>query len=186
MFSTDRVEVLAQKMRSACDRGAAVFGIDGTDGCGKSTLASLLSRQLRWTVLHLDDFLEKDKGTYVKHLHHAKLREAFRSATRPLIFEGVCLLEVALVAGLSPDFVLYVKRCDANGNWRDEQDCDSEYEDVNTLIDVREQEARLMNDLLHPGEAFQGLTSFRREVLAYHFAYRPHNYAHGIFRRIDI
>lgn len=185
MFTTDRVEDLAQQMLSACAEGAAVFAIDGTDGCGKSTLAVDLSRQLGWKVLHLDDFLEKDKGSYVEHLRHAELREAVRDATRPLIIEGVCMLAVARASTLFPDFVVYVKRRDANGNWRDEQDCASECDDVNTLIDIREQEVRLVHSHLHPGEAFEGLTAFRREILAYHFAYRPHNYAHAIFTRID-
>ena len=51
---------------------------------------------LGWKVLHIDDFLEKDKGRYVDHLRHAEFREAVRNTTR-----RVCMLAVARVCSFT-------------------------------------------------------------------------------------
>ena len=85
-----------------------VIGIDGLDGCRKSTLAQQVAGHLHFQVIELDSFLEKNKGSFVDHLDIDGVRNAVQG--RNLIIEGVCLLKVLEMVGLDLDLLIYVRR----------------------------------------------------------------------------
>jgi hypothetical protein len=86
--------------------GATIIGIDGYFGVGKTSLAISLSRQTGYGCIHLDDYLEPKKGSFVENLDLLALKEAINE--RPLIIEGICLLEVLCRLQINSDFLVYV------------------------------------------------------------------------------
>ena len=71
------------------NKRAAVIGVNGNPGVGKTTVAALLSRYLGYSCVHLDDYLDPGKGQFVDNLDIASLAQAIR--VRPIIIEGLCL-----------------------------------------------------------------------------------------------
>jgi hypothetical protein len=86
---------------------AGLFGIDGYQGAGKSTLAQEIAARLRVPALHLDDFLVVGEGGFVNFIRYDELAIALRA--RPLVVEGVCLLAVTNRLGITPDVLVYVQ-----------------------------------------------------------------------------
>lgn len=86
--------------------GATIIGVDGYLGVGKTSLAIGLARQTGYGCIHLDNYLEPQKGSFVKNLNLLTLKEAINQ--RPLIIEGICLLEVLCRLNINSDFLVYV------------------------------------------------------------------------------
>ncbi|MFY7962541.1 MAG: hypothetical protein ACOVVK_20860 [Elsteraceae bacterium] len=89
-----------------------IIGIDGRDGSGKTTLASWLAWNLSIPVVHLDfyykffmceDFLIQERMIDLRNTISNRI-----SDKRPVIVEGVLLLETLRRIGLSPDYLVYV------------------------------------------------------------------------------
>jgi broad-specificity NMP kinase len=134
-----------------------VIGIDGVDGCGKSTLASLIAERLGWNVVSVDDYLEQDRDTYVAHVRTSDLRAQTANAT-PTIVEGVCVLAVCQAANLPLDLLVYVKRVRADGSWLDEDECDTAIADVETLVQSLEEQVSKVHRHMNPDE--RGMSEF--------------------------
>ncbi|MGF6549364.1 hypothetical protein [Paraburkholderia youngii] len=84
-----------------------LFAIDGYQGTGKTTLAVEISGRLGVPCVHLDEYLNKQKGGFVKFLRYSELSSVLRQ--RPLIVEGVCVLAVLKNLGMTPDVLVYVQ-----------------------------------------------------------------------------
>lgn len=83
-----------------------VIAVDGYHGSGKTTLALALSDRIGLPVVHLDDFLERDRGHFVAALRYGELEPVVRD--RRVIVEGVCVLTVLERMGVLPDAMIYV------------------------------------------------------------------------------
>jgi hypothetical protein len=94
----------------ARSRGGLI-AIDGYPGAGKSTVAREVAARLGVQCVHLDDFLLRNRGSFLKCLKYAELAASLHS--RPLVVEGVCLLAVLDRIGVIPDVVVYVRAVDA-------------------------------------------------------------------------
>ena len=158
--------------------GAQRIAIDGTDGSGKSTLARELGTELGVKVLHLDDFVAKNRDTYIANLDKVKLSRALASA-EPFIVEGVCLLQALDVLSLKVDALVYVKRM-SHGYWSDEDELDFRIPLEEHLAQLRET-VRPMAEAL--GES--GDLGLAEEIIRYHAAYRPHERATLAYLRTD-
>jgi hypothetical protein len=176
---------------SAAYGGAAVIGIDGTDGVGKTTLANELGEVIGVPVVSLDDFVAKNQGSYVPHLQISDLRETLASAGRPVIVDGVCLLAALERLSLQADVIVYVKRMAEWGHWYDEDACDPE-EDEETLIARLSREAAAfanhdaqLSGEAAPAEGETALAPIRDEIIRYHCQYRPSRRAQITFLRRD-
>ena len=95
----------------------AVIGIDGYLGVGKTTIAALLSRRLGYTCIHLDDYLDPGKGRFIDNLDIASLEQAVR--VRPLIIEGLCLMEVLNRLYVHAELLIFVSGINASRNTKD-------------------------------------------------------------------
>ena len=67
------------------------IGVDGIDGCGKTTLAKVIATKLQRRFLSLDDYLERDKGRFLDFIDYPRLH-ADASSEKVFVIEGVCLL----------------------------------------------------------------------------------------------
>jgi hypothetical protein len=94
------------------------IGIDGVDGVGKSPLARFLSWQLGMPSIETDMFLEK--GETYPSLRYSDLKnliEFRHTLDRPLIIEGLYLLQVLDYLEINPDILIYVASKDFEGSF---------------------------------------------------------------------
>jgi hypothetical protein len=90
-----------------------LIGIDGRDGSGKSSLASWLAWQIGVPSVYLDTFLDAESATLtwrigdLRRLLDTRLQP---ESPRPIVVEGICLLEVLAAAGRAPDFLIFVNK----------------------------------------------------------------------------
>jgi hypothetical protein len=86
-----------------------LIGIDGATGLGKSSTASWLAWQFGMPVVHLDfytDLASRKLTTGAREV--ARLIEYRIAAGRPIIVEGILLLEALDAIARQPDFLVYV------------------------------------------------------------------------------
>ncbi len=95
----------------------AVIAVDGVMGAGKTTLARYLGEKLKAAALDLDDELAELRAEpavgregYRQRLNLKKLKTEISShlkSKRPLIIEGVLLLEILGALKISADVLIY-------------------------------------------------------------------------------
>jgi hypothetical protein len=91
------------------DRRPLLIAIDGADGIGKSSLASWLAWQTGMPTVHLDLFLTSLHPIQwlTADLKHAVDRRLDRK--RPVIVDGVLVLDALDQIGRKADFLVFVK-----------------------------------------------------------------------------
>ncbi|HCM0862620.1 hypothetical protein [Vibrio parahaemolyticus] len=166
-----------------------IIWIDGKNGSGKSFLAEKLGLKLNIPVIHVDDYLITHQNSYVASLKLDELKQTIGEALRPLIVEGVCLLKVRECLGFENGFDVYVKRMSPMGYWADEDECDIS-ESPEIFIQQQQEILKKFSSLsvikttssCCDDSEFPALT---REIIEYHFKYRPHEYSDVIYHRVD-
>ncbi|HAQ83349.1 MAG TPA: hypothetical protein DEH75_23030 [Bradyrhizobium sp.] len=92
------------------NRDPLLIGIDGKAGVGKTSLASWLSWQLGMPAINLDLFIEQNKTPAPIARRIADLDRCVKArGDRPLIVEGVLLLDALAEVRRSPDFLIFVE-----------------------------------------------------------------------------
>jgi len=168
---------------------AGTVAIDGSDGVGKTTLATDLQAIIGGTVVSLDDFVVENQGGYVPYLKTKELSGELANGRRPLIVEGICVLAALERVVVQSNVLVYVKRVDEEGYWYDEETCDPS-EPVDELIARLAQEVAAL-DRFHREQSGEPpleedapkLTPLREEIIRYHATYRPSSRAAIIFMR---
>jgi hypothetical protein len=94
------------------NRRPLLIGIDGVDGCGKSSLAAWLSWQLEMPAIHLDIFMIPDSSPLTWRYQElaCAINGAQLGTQRPVIVEGVLLLYVLEQISRTPDFLAFVEK----------------------------------------------------------------------------
>ena len=156
------------------DANAQRIGIDGIDGCGKTTLGKAVAAELRCRLFSLDDYLEKDKGRFVDFLDFRRLHTE-ASPEEAYVVEGVCLLQALQRADLVVDTLVYVKRRHL-GIWSDERELD-----LNEPLEEFLQGERKLTAMVAPEPVLD--LGLAEEVIRYHYAVRPHNRAQVVYFR---
>jgi uridine kinase len=91
------------------DRKPLLIGIDGKAGMGKTSLSSWLAWQLGMSAIHLDLFLIQDEAPAPIRWRVNDLDRCIKArGNRPLIVEGVLLLDALDEVCQSPDFLIFV------------------------------------------------------------------------------
>ena len=152
------------------ESGYGRIGIDGVDGCGKTTLAKSLVGQLDIPLISLDDYLDKNRGGYLDHLRYEELRRAFHAKPQCIV-EGVCLLQALELANFRIDALVYVKRMQ-HGIWADQRECDVIIENVEVFIKA-EKELAEMFSIGETDQTNSALPKLAEELIRYHASYRP-------------
>jgi len=109
VFETNglRGQSFVQIARRIRQTDASLIAIDGLPGAGKSTLAASLSALLTIRAVHLDDYLVHGSVGFTDYLRYEDLQRALLQ--RPVILEGVCMLDVLDRLELRPDQFVYLQ-----------------------------------------------------------------------------
>lgn len=92
-----------------------IVGIDGRDGAGKSTLASWLSWQLGYPAVFLDMFVDPHSRPLTwRACDLARVLDSRQR--RPVIVEGVLILDALEQVGRNPDFLVFVEKSGNEGS----------------------------------------------------------------------
>ena len=94
-----------------------MIAVDGVEGAGKSALAGYLGWRLGMPAVHTDMFLvpgqERPQAGKWLHYRLPELKAVIDSRLdrgKPVIVEGVCLLNTLTEIGLSADYLIYVEQ----------------------------------------------------------------------------
>lgn len=147
-----------------------LIGVDGAYGSGKSTLAKALAEALGGRVFELDQYTQQDGQPYRQQLRYTEMERDLRAARapgRPIVVDGICLLDVLDRIKATADVLVYVKRIDNAGIWNDEDTCDPAWIDLTGGM------------LNMPG------SELAREVASYHVERDPLRTTDFLFVRIE-
>ena len=154
-----------------------VVGIDGASGSGKSSLALDLSTRLAGKVFHIDDYVERKRGEYLKRIDYESagndIGQFMSENIQLVVIEGVCLLNILETLRVEPHKVIYVKRVARDGYWYDYRLSDPEFSLEESLHYVDR------------SENVPGIGNLDREITTYHHQYSPLEKADFIFRRVQ-
>ena len=93
------------------ERRPLLIGIEGLDGSGKSALAAWLSWQLDMPAVHLDLYVVRGSNPLTWRTDDlARVVDARRSLARPVIVEGILLLNAMDAINRKPDFLVFVEK----------------------------------------------------------------------------
>jgi uridine kinase len=108
------VEALTRIMRGL---PGVIVTIDGRDGVGKTTLGRYLAWHFNVTLIEADLFLIPSQD-YLTHLDYQVNRIIERRFTlpRPIIVEGVSILQLMKRINRVPDFAIYVTNPQHSGS----------------------------------------------------------------------
>jgi hypothetical protein len=178
------INLLLDSIDKYIPQSAKLVGIDGVDGVGKTPLAKALALRENGTVLSLDDYLIKHREEYVNSLK-PNLVQDLEALSGFVVVEGVCLQAVAKKFSLFFDFIIYLKKTHL-GIWADEDKCDFESspekvikKDEDDLFIFCEWE-RYSKGLPPPNRAEIKLSGLRKELIYYHYEFKPHVNSHLI------
>ena len=166
-----------------------LIAIDGVDGSGKSSLSKNISEELGYCHINLDNYLEKNRGNFVKYIKYEVLQNKIQSIKKTIIIEGVCVLAVLNKLGMRPDYLIYIKRMSEFDFWKDEDLCDVE-DDIDTFIENENLELQKFSDIMTniEGEEFNPESSkipkLREEIIRYHYEFKPHKNANLVYKKL--
>jgi hypothetical protein len=90
---------------------ALLIGIDGINGSGKSALAAWLSWQLEMPAVHLDLYLVPNRDPPAWRTEDlARVIEVQKALERPMLIEGILLLNVLDSINRKPDVLVFVDK----------------------------------------------------------------------------
>jgi hypothetical protein len=92
-------------------RNPILLGFDGRDGEGKTSAATWLAWQLGMPTIHLDLFIRQSESDGAISWRTDDLARCLQARGRkPIIIEGVLLLEALSAIERSPDYLVFVEK----------------------------------------------------------------------------
>jgi hypothetical protein len=93
------------------ERNPIIIGLDGRNGEGKTSAATWLAWQFGMPAVHLDLFIEKQKSDGAICWHIDDLARCINArGAKPLVIEGVLLLDVLSAIQKKADFLILVEK----------------------------------------------------------------------------
>jgi hypothetical protein len=181
------VSQLARALRRVLPRKRhTLVAVDGVDHSGKTPLAIGLAERLPATVISVDHFLNRHRGSYLRSLRWRQLRQTIIAQSGIVILEGVCVRFVLSRLRLRAFRHIYVKSVSEHGVWSDERECEI-HEPIETFLEQEREDARVVERLLgtdSPGASDSNyVASFREEIIRYHASSLPSRRADFVFLR---
>ena len=163
-----------------------LVSIDGIDGSGKTTLADFLVKCIGCSVIHLDEYIDENQGAYVEFMRSTELQRAILETKKRsycVLVEGICVLQVLEVIDLKPDCRIYIKKL----RWGHYWNYGKIYEGAMTLkekLSLQEESIRKFGELEGNSPIQEGeiaLSGLMRNIISYHWNYRPEEKADIVF-----
>ncbi|MBI1928061.1 hypothetical protein HYR99_27935 [Candidatus Poribacteria bacterium] len=152
------------------DQQPSIIGVDGTTGCGKTTIARQIAQTLNLEHVELDSVLEKHQGGYADYINYHELRRLIDRAAqfpRSIVVEGICLLKILDRIQVTPDILIYIKHVNAYGDWYD----DRYYEPRENPQEAIHEFDSELSRLASRGKEFPA--DCEKEIIQYHQTYKP-------------
>lgn len=185
MSTPTDLDKLVIKILSDLENRNGIVGIDGIDGIGKTPIAKLLGGKLQIPTILLDDYLMKNRDSYVDALRR-DLAGEIAELNGVGIVEGVCLLAVAERFDFRINTHIYLKRTHLQ-IWADEDIFDTGA-DPSEVISQKEDEIFGMEPWFAAQENSPPrsrdeirLSGLRCELINYHHLYKPHEIADLVY-----
>lgn len=178
------INSLASELVTRCYQ---VVGLDGGNGIGKTTLSNKIGEDYGFSIIHLDDFLNKNQDGYVGQIRVGELEEKIEASQKPLIIEGCCLREILKLLSIEAEAIVYMKLM-RHGVWVEER----EYDIKGSLEDhiakhIADTKALAQSISGEDEDDFQEeddyLSALTMDLFHYHSDYKPHTTAEYIFER---
>lgn len=190
MFS--EVQDLAEHLLALELSERSLITVDGMCGSGKTYLAQALADKLGYRHVEIDLFLIEKEGLFQEQIRYDELGDALQQvhAGSSTVVEGCCIQAVMKRMKKVAELKIYVKKIDvreADGErielWTDLNFL-TKYDNPQDAIAGEEERLRGYQALF-PGEQSQAdtLDYLQKELIHYHFQYRPHETAGLIFAR---
>jgi uridine kinase len=94
-------------------RNPILIGFDGRDGEGKTSAATWLAWQFGMPAIHLDLFIRRSESESAISWRTDDLARCLKARdTKPIIIEGVLLLEALATIEKSPDYLVFVEKAE--------------------------------------------------------------------------
>ena len=94
-------------------RNPILIGFDGRDGEGKTSAATWLAWQFGMPAIHLDLFIRRSESKSAISWRTDDLAGCLKArGTKPIIIEGVLLLEALATIEKSPDYLVFVEKAE--------------------------------------------------------------------------
>jgi len=165
-----------------------VMAVDGFDGAGKSALARELAKRFGGKHFELDLYVRKNHGGhYIDYLRYEDLRRdliTLQQSRGRVICDGICVQAVLDRLGIAGQPWIYVRQVIAGGHWSE----GNFLEKYSTPEEAIAGETAPVKKLAQwTGERRppdgQWLPGLKRELIEYHYRYRPHVQANFVFDR---
>lgn len=165
----ERAKIIGKLKERNLYKNKSVIAIDGDTGTGKSNLSYFIGSKLAIKVINFDDFVSPKQDCYVNAMNLGILRQLISLFYRikPLVVEGVCLIEILEKLNIQYDILIYAREVsETTGNWSASYRLD--IEDENIL-------KRVLNEC-------RGADV---DIVKYHYKYRPFEKADYIYQIIN-
>lgn len=140
--------------------------IDGEDGVGKSNrIAPRIANALGSVIIHLDDYLRFPSDTYALDLEKLTADIATLKKVDPIVIEGVMAVKPLEQIGCSPFVHVYVEGNMCRKTWTNPHSIHNQKSFQEILLHEEQEILRLSPE--------SRLTTFRKEIIEYHYRYRP-------------
>ncbi|HTR80784.1 MAG TPA: hypothetical protein VMM58_04070 [Bacteroidota bacterium] len=145
-----------------------IISVDGFPGAGNSMVGAYLNEILSLPVIYIDDFFTHDPRS-LENFKFQSFSELIRKLHQnsSIIIDGALVEDVLARIKIKPDLLIYIKRTNEYGGWRDEFK-------LNKLLRTEE---------VPDASRFD---PFQDQLIQYHLRVRPHEHAAVIFELGDV
>jgi len=134
----------------------------------KTTLSTKISNGLCIPRIELDDFVKENQGGYINFIDYKGLSDKIVSK-KPVIVEGICVLQILNKIQVKPDVSIYINVVDRYGF------CNAQIR----YFPPDKTAEEVINERIRKGYS----VGYEADIIRYHYSFMPHENADFIFQR---
>ena len=150
------------------DNNFNIIAIDGYVGFGKSKLATQLSKELNFKIIHFDKYVNEKDNNYFKNINYKKISHDI-SDNENIIFEGIQMSKVLNRLTVKPDYVIFCTNEDFITEWKYYIDSETDFKKI---IGARVNNVNIIRNL-EGKNSIKKIDGFHYELDKYIFEYIP-------------
>jgi len=164
---------LIRSIKKHISKYPCIISIDGVDGVGKSTLACRIKKELGFSHLEIDTYVQKRQGGYIDHIGYEQLSVTIKHAiaeNHDIIIEGICVQQVLSQLNINSNVRVYIRVKDSYGFWMDQMRFFPPEKTADEMIAERKRK----------GFPFGHV----EDIIRYHYTFKPYEKADYILERL--